>query len=243
MSTVAGPVATVASTTSPLSFVLFGATGRTGIPFMRQALARGHRITAFTRSASRIPTDLAGNANLTAVELELGQSDKIEEAMAKARPDVVYVMLASDPAPHTAISTGTRAALQALRSMRAASPLSGAAATASSKPTPFVVIMGWGVGPTRALLSRWYERAIISLATSTFYAPVVRDFELTNTQLQSPKADGLIQPIVLMPPILTSGALTTTYESGDALTAMKDKMHTLDTVSRSSMAHLALSAG
>lgn len=230
--------AAIVPTATPLSFVLFGATGRTGLPFMHQALARGHRITAFSRSANKVPVELAANPNLTTVEVELDQSDKITAAMAAARPDVVYVMLASDPSPHTAVSTGTRSALTALRSMREAA----ATTTASTKATPLIVITGWGMEPTRPSL-RWYERAFVSLAVNTFYAPVARDFTRTVALLEAATADGLIQSIQLMPPLLTNGALTATYEYGDALGAMKGKMHTFDSVSRASMANVAMLVG
>ena len=242
MSAAAASVAAIIPTSTPLSFVLFGATGRTGIPFMHQAIARGHRITAFTRSANRIPAELANHPNLTTVEVQLDQSAVITEAMAKAKPDVVYAMLASDPAPHTAVSTGTRAAHNALRSMREAAIQSGDS-TQPQKATPLIVITAWGVGPTRPLLRRWYERTLVSLAVNTFYAPVMRDFDLMLAQLEAPTADGVIQPIQLMPPLLTNGPLTAKHEFGDALTEMKDKMRVYDTISRASMAHVALLLG
>jgi hypothetical protein len=56
--TAAEPLTGVAST--PLSFFLLGATGRTGLPFLSQALARGHFVTIYVRSClqgwSRIRT-------------------------------------------------------------------------------------------------------------------------------------------------------------------------------------------
>ena len=235
MSTLA---ATLVPASSSLSFVLFGATGRTGLPFMHQALARGHRVTAFTRSAKKVPAELAMSPNLTTVEVELEQSDTIAAAVAKAKPDVVYVTLASDPSPHTALSTGSRAAHNALRLMRDTATLTAA----PLKPTPFIIITGWGLEPTRPLL-RWYERAFVSFAASTFYAPVLRDAVLTAAELEAPTAAGVILPTQLMPPLLTNGALTTTYQYGDALTVMKDKMHSFDTVSRASLANIALLLG
>ena len=242
MASAAASVAEVAPTATPLSFVLLGATGRTGLPFMRQALARGHRVTGFTRSMSKIPAELISHPNLTAVEVELDQADKIAAAIANAKPDVVYTMLASDPAPHTALSMGNRAAHSALRSMRETATRLGDATTAA-KPTPFIAIGAWGLGPTGPLIKRWYERAVILTAVKTFYAPMARDAALMLSELDAAAADGLIQPILLMPPLLTRGKRTSTYEFGDALTEMSGKMHVFDSVSRDSMADLALSLG
>ena len=102
-------------TAVPLRFFLLGATGRTGLPFLAQALARGHFVTIFVRNVSKLPAALASHPHLRAFTGELYEVDKMTQAMGEANPDVVYAMLASETAPYTAVSTGTHSALLALR--------------------------------------------------------------------------------------------------------------------------------
>jgi hypothetical protein len=48
-------------TAIPFRFFLLGATGRTGLPFLAQALARGHFVTIFVRNVSKLPVALASH--------------------------------------------------------------------------------------------------------------------------------------------------------------------------------------
>ena len=212
----------------------------TGIPFMQLALARGHRITAFTRPSSvhKIPSELRQHPNLSSVHVELEQSDAIRAAIHRAKPDVVCTMLASVTAPYTAITLGNRAALNALRSIREAA-LKADQGASDLKPAPFIAITAWGLGPTRPLIHRWYERAFLFVAVAAS-KPIFHDLTTTATELAAADADGVIQAVQIMPPHLTEGARTDTYEWGDALTEMADKMHVFDSISRASMAHLVL---
>jgi NAD(P)H-binding len=138
------PMADIAA--APLSLFLLGATGRTGLLFLSQALLRGHFETIFVRSLSKLPAALASHLHLFTFSGELHEADKVAQAMRAAKPDVVYVMLSSETVPHTAVSTSTRTALLALRELRAA-------AAVESRPMPFISLAAWGLGPTEALLS------------------------------------------------------------------------------------------
>jgi dTDP-4-dehydrorhamnose reductase len=103
--TAAEPLTGVAS--APLSFFLLGATGRTGLPFLSQALARGHFVTIYVRNVSKLPAVVVSHPHLRAFTGDLHEADKVALAIRAAKPDVVYVMLASETAPYTAVSTGT----------------------------------------------------------------------------------------------------------------------------------------
>src|SRR5580658_5002498 len=90
-------------TATPFRFFLLGATGRTGLPFLAQALARGHVVTVFVRDVSKLPLALASHSRLRTFTGELYEADKMARAMGQANPDAVFVMLASETAPHTAV--------------------------------------------------------------------------------------------------------------------------------------------
>jgi hypothetical protein len=115
--TAAEPLTGVAST--HLSFFLLGTTGRTGLPFLSQPRARGHFVTIYVRNVSKLPTVSVSHPHLRAFAGELHEADKVALAIRAAKPDVVYVMLASETAPHTAVSTGAHSALRALGELRA----------------------------------------------------------------------------------------------------------------------------
>lgn len=39
-------------------FLVFGGTGRTGIPFVKQALEKGHQVDIYVRNANKVPKEL-----------------------------------------------------------------------------------------------------------------------------------------------------------------------------------------
>jgi hypothetical protein len=64
------------------------------------------------------PTIVASHPHLRAFTGELHEADKMAQAMREAKPNVVYIMLASEAAPYTAVSTGTHSARYELRAAR-----------------------------------------------------------------------------------------------------------------------------
>lgn len=226
--TAAESVASV--TASPRSFFLLGATGRTGLPFLEQALARGHAVTVFVRSPTKLPAAVASHPRLRTFTGALDEAAKVTQAMRETKPDVVYAMLASDPAPHTAVSTGTHSALLALRELGLGAPV------------PFISIAGWGLGPTMDHVKGAFGRLVVAAGKSFLWAKPFADFEKQLTEVETARVEGLIRPIIVMPPILTGGARTSDYLAGEAQ-AMKDAMRVTKTISRASMADLCLKLG
>lgn len=229
----AEPLTGVAST--PLSFFLLGATGRTGLPFLSQALARGHFVTIYVRNVSKLPTAVVSHPHLRAFTGELHEADKVALAMRAALPDVVYVMLASERAPHTAVSTGTHSALLALGEL-------SAVAAIGPRATQFISVTAWGLGPTRAYITGFFARIFVSVATALFWSKPLADFKKQLAEIEEAKEKGLIRPTLVLPPILNDGEKTSTYLSGEA-SMMKDAMGVTKFVSRASMADLCLKLG
>src|ERR1700675_5023267 len=94
-------------TAIPFRFFLLGATGRTGLPFLSQALARGHFVTIYVRNVSKLPTVVVSHPHLRAFTGELHEADKVALAIRAAKPDDGNGMRTSETAPHTAVSTAT----------------------------------------------------------------------------------------------------------------------------------------
>ncbi len=62
-----------------MNIVIFGASGRTGTELVRQALAQGHRVTAFVRNQARLRH--IHHQNLTVVEGDLNNAAQVSSAM------------------------------------------------------------------------------------------------------------------------------------------------------------------
>lgn len=71
-----------------MKLVIFGASGRTGIPLVRQALAEGHAVVAFVRSPSKLPIQ---HERLTVVSGDAMNAADVEKAVIGA--DVVISAL------------------------------------------------------------------------------------------------------------------------------------------------------
>jgi hypothetical protein len=230
--TAAERLAGVAAT--PLGFFLLGATGRTGLPFLSQALARGHSVTIFVRSTSKLPETVASHPRLRVFTGELHEAEKLARAVSEAKPDVVFVMLASDPAPHTAVSAGTHSLLLALRGAKSAA--------SAPKAVPLISIAGWGLGPTERYVTGFFARAFVGVATTLFWSKPLADFKKQLAEVEEARDEGLIRPTLVLPPILTNGQKSDAYLSGESST-MKDVMGVTNSVSRASMADLCLKLG
>ncbi|KAL6059378.1 putative NADH-flavin reductase [Balamuthia mandrillaris] len=245
-----------------MSMFLLGLTGRTGLPFARRALERGHRVTAVVRNKGRVPSELSSNPLLTCVEASIDDPDMsqpaINAAFARAQPDVIVTMLASDPKPHTGLSNGARAVVEALRANRTARPAEGNAEeedsgadghrdgdgeaptdTSNPKPTRLIWIGGWGLGgPAEEYLARSWRNRLYIGAASMLFANQLKDARRAMAIMEDAQREGLLSVTQIQPPLLTNGPLTSTYESGDAVRFAH--MNSWNTISRNDIADLAL---
>src|SRR6202035_4065802 len=229
-------------TTTPFRFFLLGATGRTGLPFLAQALARGHVVTIFVRDVSKLPVALASHPRLRAVTGELHEADKMARAMGEANPDGVFVMLASETAPYTAVSTGMQSALQGIAESTGTHSALQALAAVKPNPMPFISIAAWGLGPTGDYITGFFTRTLVGIAKTLFWSKPHADFEKQLAEIEEARNEGLIRPILILPPLLNNREKTDIYLSGEAST-IKDAMGVTSFVSRASMADLCLRLG
>jgi len=93
-----------------MNIAVFGASGRTGIWIVFQALNQGHRVTAFARTPSKITIK---HKNLTIVQGDILDPEKVKEAV--CGQDAVLCALGVDQKkPGTVLSEGTRVILHAM---------------------------------------------------------------------------------------------------------------------------------
>lgn len=94
-----------------MKIAVFGASGRTGILIVYQALNQGHTVTAYTRDPSRVPIQ---HKNLNVVTGELSDRAKIAEAV--TGQDAVLCALGTDrnKPGTTLLSDATRTILETM---------------------------------------------------------------------------------------------------------------------------------
>lgn len=89
---------------------IFGASGKTGILTVFQALNQGHEVTAFARQASKVTIQ---HHNIHIIEGDILDYDKVRQAV--AGQDVVICALGVNKnKPNTVLSEGTRNILNAM---------------------------------------------------------------------------------------------------------------------------------
>jgi putative NADH-flavin reductase len=85
-----------------MRIVVFGATGRTGIPLVQQALDAGHDVVAFARTPSKLPLQ---GARLTVVQGDVMAAADVERAFAGGADAVASVLAPTKDAPANLLPT------------------------------------------------------------------------------------------------------------------------------------------
>ena len=95
-----------------MNILVFGATGGTGQQFVRQALARGHRVTACVRNPRKLDIE---HANLQIVVGDMLQPESLA-AIVREPFDAVFLAIGVyHRKPQTFVSDGTRNIVQAVQ--------------------------------------------------------------------------------------------------------------------------------
>jgi len=94
-----------------MQITVFGATGRTGVPLVRQALDRGHDVVAFARSPEKLPVE---DPALAVVEGDAYGGDGVAEAVAGADA-VVSVLGQTDEGPDDLLTVAGDNVIAAMR--------------------------------------------------------------------------------------------------------------------------------
>jgi putative NADH-flavin reductase len=79
-----------------MKIVVFGATGRTGIPFVQQALDAGHEVVGFVRTPSKMPIV---HDNLSLIKGDAMQAEDVAQAIAPDADAVVSVLAPTKNSP------------------------------------------------------------------------------------------------------------------------------------------------
>jgi putative NADH-flavin reductase len=93
-----------------MKIAIFGASGRTGILTVYQALDKGHQVTAFARKTSSVTIQ---HKNLTIIQGDILDFDKVKQAV-EGQDVIISALGVESRKPTTVLSEGTRNILRAM---------------------------------------------------------------------------------------------------------------------------------
>ena len=97
-----------------MKIAIFGASGRTGILTVYQALDKGHLVTAFARKASSVTIQ---HKNLKVVQGDILEYDKVHQAI-EGQDVIISTLGVESRKPTTVLSEGTKNILKAMEECR-----------------------------------------------------------------------------------------------------------------------------
>jgi putative NADH-flavin reductase len=95
-----------------MKIVVFGASGKTGILLVYQALNQGHFVTAFARQPSKVTIE---HKNLRIIQGDVMDQDRVRSAV-EGQEAVLCTLGVDKNKPNTILSEGTRNILRAMES-------------------------------------------------------------------------------------------------------------------------------
>jgi len=173
-----------------MQITVFGATGRTGVPLVRQALDRGHDVVAFARSPEKLPVE---DSALTVVEGDAYGGDGVAEAIAGADA-VVSVLGQTAEGPDDLLTVAGDNVLAAMR---------------EAGVERFVTLVGAGVREAGEDVS--LSGKAMGVLLKLFAADVLDDAAEHVRRVGATDLDWT----VVRAPRLTDGAGTGEYRAGD----------------------------
>lgn len=175
-----------------MKVVVFGASGQTGRQVVRQALARGFRVTAFVRDAARLPL---AHANLRLVKGEITDPKAVAKAVT-GHTGVISTLGVGTPLRHDPV------VIDGVRTI--------ARASEHASVERLVYMSFIGVSDSRDAAGFLLKR----LAT-TVLRQEVADHELKEAAV----TDSFVDWTIVRAPKLTNGRLTAAYRVGEGIRA------------------------
>lgn len=155
------------------SILVFGATGGTGRAFVEQALAQGHRVTAFLRDPSKL---IADNTNLTIIEGDLYDANAVKAAITSEHDAVFTAYGFSNKEPDNKHERVTRAVVDGMTAANVPRLVAVSSMGASESA---------GIGP---FWVRFVAKVILKhiIPDKTLQETVIKNSELAWTILRPP---------------------------------------------------------
>jgi putative NADH-flavin reductase len=170
-----------------MKLAVFGATGKTGLEIVKQALDQGHIVTAFVRDAARLTIE---DEHLTFVTGDV--FDPVSVAQAIQGQDAVICSLGSNELGRTTVrSEGTANIIKAMK---------------ENHVKRLVVITAMGVGES------W---STLSLVNKLFFATLLRNTRQDHEKQEVLVKESDLDWTIIRPSGLTDDPLTESYAIGE----------------------------
>ena len=166
-----------------MKIAVFGASGKTGILIVYQALNKGHQVTAFARQPSKVTIQ---HKNLRIIQGDIMETDKVKMAV-EGQDAVLCALGVNKNKPSTLLSDGTKNILNAME---------------SSGIKRFICMSSAGIlGNDTGF---WFGKIIMPLFLRHVFADKLRQVRV----IEESKADW----VILRPTGLTDAPKTNTYK-------------------------------
>jgi putative NADH-flavin reductase len=184
-----------------MQITIFGATGKTGIELVNQALEKGHAVTAFVRDPARLPVE---DASLTIIEGDI--FDPVSVARAVQEQDAVICTLgAGSDLKKTSVRTdGTVNIINGMK---------------KNNINRLIVISAMGVGDS------WDT---LSLLNKFVFATLLKSSREDHEAQEAAVRDSGVDWTVIRPSGLTDTPRTGSYEVGENISATTYKIARAD---------------
>ncbi len=183
-----------------MKLAIFGATGNTGIELVKQALEKGHQVTAFVRDPSRLSIE---HNQLNVVTGDVFDPASVAEVV-QGQDAVVCALGSSDLKKTTVRATGTANIIQAMKEH-------------GSKRLLVVTAMGTG--------ESWNT---LSLVNKFFYATLLKSSREDHEAQEAAVNESGLDWTIIRPSGLTDEPRTGVYEVGENILANTSKIARAD---------------
>ena len=184
-----------------MKLVIFGATGKTGIELVKQALEKGHAVTAFVRDPARMAIE---GENLTLVTGDVFDPASVNQAVQGQDAVVCALGAGSDLKKTTVRTTGTINIISAMQ---------------KNNVKRLMVVTAMGVGES------WDN---MSLFNKFFFATLLKSSRDDHEKQEAAVKESELDWTIVRPSGLTDTPRTGVYEVGENIPANTSKIARAD---------------
>ena len=184
-----------------MKVAIFGATGKTGIEVVKQALEQGHTVTAFVRDPARLAIE---DENLTFITGDVFDPVSVDQAVQGQDAVVVALGAGSDLQKTTVRTTGTINIIDSIQ---------------KNDVIRLMVVTAMGVGES------WDD---LSLFNKFFFATLLRSSRTDHEAQEVAVKESGLDWTIIRPSGLTDTPRTGVYEVGEHISAATSKIARAD---------------
>ena len=184
-----------------MKLAIFGATGKTGIELVKQAVEQGHTVKAFVRDASRLGIE---NERLSLVTGDVFDSSSVAQAVQGQDAVICALGAGSDLKKTTVRTTGTINIISGMK---------------KNNVKRLVVITAMGVGES------WDT---LSLINKFFFAVLLKSSREDHEAQETAVKESGLDWTIIRPSGLTDTPRTGVYEAGENILAPTSKIARAD---------------